>query len=243
MDRILTAKVLAARLGTSVPRIHRAVAEGLAIPVSVSSRNALIFDPGAERVLRERWGALPSTLSSELTRPQTFALAALSRRPHGLRSARAVAVEAGLSPTAALRALKSLQSRGLIERQTHRVVRGEVVDIQVWEVSWRSLLWQRLATSVAGVVLPSPRRLLRSHRLTQVPGRLGHLFWDVNRESLRVVRHQEFVIRRILASDDGEAWAWLIDAYRPEEIRAAIASDRAIEGRRRPFANVLAAAS
>ena len=224
MDMILTARALAARLGTSVPRIHRAVAEGLVVPVSISSRKALIFDPDAERVLRKRWGALPSTLSRELGRPETFALAALSRRPNGLRSARAVADEAGLSPTAAARALNSLQSRGIIERPRHRVLRGAVVDIQVWEVNWRSPLWQRLATSVADVVLPSPRRLPRSHRLTQVPGRLGHLFWDVNRESLRVMRHQEFVIRRILASDDVEAWAWLIDAYRPEEIRAAIAS-------------------
>jgi acetolactate synthase regulatory subunit len=73
--------------------------------------------------------------------------------------------------------------------------------------------------------------------------RLGHLFWDVNRESLRVTRHRNFIIRRILGADDVEAWSWLMDTYHGDEILQAVASSRAIEARRRPFAEALAAAA
>ncbi len=243
MDGLRTAAELAGRLGTSVPRVHRAVADGIVTPAASALGGALLFTPEAERELLDRWGSLPTGWPDEIGRSEAFVLAALRKRPRGLRSFRAVATEAGLSPTTAGKALEALRRRGLVALTLRRVVEGTVGEVATWEINWRSADWAALASQVAKVVLPSRTGLRRDARPTHVPVRLGHLFWDVNRESLRVTRHRNFIIRRILGADDVEAWSWLMDTYHGDEILQAVASSRAIEARRRPFAEALAAAA
>ena len=51
-----------------------------------------------------------------------------------------------------------------------------------------------------------------------VPGTLRRLFWDVRLSSLSVVRHQEFILARILEFGDSDALRWLFKTYPREQM-------------------------
>lgn len=149
-----------------------------------------------------------------------MALAALSRRPLGLRSARAVARVAGISPTTAGRALAALTERGVVTRVSVRVTEGTIRDISVWTIVWRSPEWQRVAGTVGLTVLPTGPPERPSNR---VPARLWHLFWDTDPRALRLDRNGAYIVDRVLRANDLPALSWMARTVDADSLRKAAA--------------------
>src|SRR5579863_5496244 len=91
-------------LGTSLPRVQRAIRD-LGIVTTIEGRGRRLT-MAQLTALRRRLGYAPRIAG--LTREETFVLAALNLRPLGVRSVRAVARAASVSPTAAGRAVAHL---------------------------------------------------------------------------------------------------------------------------------------
>src|SRR6185436_11591846 len=99
-DDAISAAEAARRLGTTIPRVKRAVAR-LELPVERGPGGRVGIDPDTfERLQAELGTARPL---EGLTRVQAAVLAALDAAPLGLVSARAVASRAGVAPTSARR--------------------------------------------------------------------------------------------------------------------------------------------
>jgi len=203
MDGFLVGE-LSALLGVPPQRLYRAAKEeGLA---KVPGRRLRLPAGTAARWLR-RWGSVPEAVrSTGLTREEAFVLAALSRSPLGLRSARSVARRASVTPTTAVKALASLERRGLVEERVERIVEGRVTETAVWRLNWRSPEWRRIAKATGSVVLPQPHAHPRLQR--SVPSRFAHLFWNEDTSHLDVERDGVTIAERILSSTDAEAIAW-----------------------------------
>jgi MarR family len=199
----LTSSQVARELGTTVPRVLRAVRRGEVTPMRRGNR--VLFDAEAVGRLRRRWGFAP--VIPGLTREDILVLAALGRRPFGLRSARSVARAAGVSPTTAGSSLRRLAAQGYVERKTVRVAEGEARDVAVWVVRWSGPSWLRVAGTVGRATLPAQATPPAGDG--RVRGRLGHLFWNEDLEDLDMGRHASLVADRILRSEDPEAHAWM----------------------------------
>ena len=236
MDRVLTTSEAARELGTSVPRILRAARGGQVASVRRGTRTLLTAQSVEE--LRRRWGWTPP--HEELTREELLVLAALSRRPRGVRSARRVARYAGASPTTASATLRRLADRGFVERSTVTEVAGAVRDVQVWLIRWDAQPWQRVAGEVGRVTLPtSPDGRDRDAR---VPSRLAHVFWNTDVRELTVDDHAVLIAGRILRSADPEALAWMTRNVPPDAIADATRG-RGLDRRSAALGRVLAGAA
>src|SRR6266700_1094121 len=104
----------AAALGTSVPRVRRAV-DRLGMSAERTASGVFRLTPRQVDELARELGASPSV--PELSRVEIRVLAALSRSPRGVASVREAARRAGVSPTAAAPALARLASSGLTARR------------------------------------------------------------------------------------------------------------------------------
>jgi excisionase family DNA binding protein len=205
----LTSGQVARELGTTVPRVLRAVRDGV-VP-TLRRGNRFLFDAEAVEQLRRRWGTAPAIPG--LTREDVLVLAALGRRPFGLRSARAVARAAGVSPTTAGSSLRRLVDQGYLARRTIRVAEGDVRDVAVWTVRWTGAPWLRVAETVGQAALPAgpvPATRPGQEADGRVPPRLGHLFWNEDLQGLDLDRNAGLVADRILRSEDPEAHAWML---------------------------------
>lgn len=167
--------------------------------------------------------------------------AVLSRRPFGVRSTRAVARLAGVSPTTAGRALHALSRDRIVCRRVDEVAEGNVTQLAVWTIDWRSPAWHAIAGQVGRVrtetLSPSP-----SLAALRVPQRLAHLFWNADLDCVDAHKHGSYVASRILRADDCQALGWLARHLHPDAIRAA-ASSRGLDPRRAVLAKLLAATS
>lgn len=175
-----------------------------------------------------------------LSREEVRVLAVLGRRPLGLRSARAVARAAGMSPTAASRTLKRLQHQGLVKRQKRRVVLGRVVDVEVWQANVTDRRWQQLSPVLDRVVFPD--LWVEETSDSKVPSWLRHLFWNVDVARLDVKSDGAFIAGRVLASEDAQAHAWAATNLASDAFEAA-GSQRGLDPRRVALAANLAARS
>lgn len=202
-------------LGVPEPRIYRAIAKGLVEP---DPSGHLRLSPEAVAGLLRRWGWVPDELrGGPISREEVFVLAALSRSPLGLRSARSVARRASIAPATAVKALGSLLTKGLVQERPQQVVEGGVTDINVWTLCWRAPGWKAVAPIVARVVLPAPGK--RAPRQRSVPSRFAHLFWNEDTAQLDVDRNGTMIAERILGSGDAEAIAWAGSAISPSSLR------------------------
>lgn len=236
MDTTLSTAEVAAALGTSVPRVHRAVEKGLVhrLPGRGTARG-LRFSASAVGELRRVWGEAPKVPG--LTRENVLILAALARRPRGVRSARVLAREAGVSPTTASATLRRLRDQGYVAASTLRAVEGRAIDAPVWSVRWTAPQWRRIAPVVGGAVLPS-RTDVATAPPARVPRRLWHLFWDVDPAVIETRAHGAYIADRVLRSSDNDGLAWAAQVV-PAATWRAVARRRGLTDSQRRLARAL----
>ena len=169
MDTHSAAEV-ARTLGTSTPRVVRAAAR-LGLRARAANGRFALTRPMVAR-LRDELGVTARV--SGLSPTEVRVLAALSRAPLGLASARVVAGQAGVSPTAATNALRALERGGLIRREATVIAAGRARPVQLLHANRHSERWSELSPALAAVRPPRRRR----GRERRVPARLQHLFWN-----------------------------------------------------------------
>ncbi|MEO6944782.1 MAG: MarR family transcriptional regulator [Lacisediminihabitans sp.] len=217
MDSELTAPELARELGVSLPAAHRLLdRHGISAPGKGRVRKAprtLLDDTLDER------GAVPVVFSG-MSKSQMRVLAALSRAPLGLGSARQVAERAGVSPTVASRELTTLEAQGLAHRQERTVAADRARVRAFWTTDLRS--WPgSLMQAVNQTVLPRAKRR-RSKVATRIPARFGHLFWNADFSKLSPAVDASYIAGRMLASPNVGAWAWALENLPDDGIDTAL---------------------
>jgi DNA-binding MarR family transcriptional regulator len=230
MDTTMSAAALARELGTSLPRVVRAI-ERLGLEVRQDNGRMALRTTDVGR-LREELGDSPPRVPG-LTPTEVAVLAALARAPLGLTSARTVAERAGLSPTTASCAIKSLCSQGLVSVKRHTLPAGRARTFELIRVDYGSPRWQQLAGIIAGAH-PRPRR--RRTSTDSVPPRLRHLFWNTAPSQLDTEHAGGYIARRLLSIADPEGLAWGAANLSAEDWRHA-ARTRGISAQRRALAH------
>ncbi|WP_298345992.1 hypothetical protein [Ferrimicrobium sp.] len=154
------------------------------------------------------------------SREELFVLNVLLRRPFGLRSGRLVARHAGISPTTALKALNSLERRGMVEHRHELVAEGVPKEVTVWvfrvEPYW---LTDAIGLQIRNTIPPAPR--LRTQRDTRVPQHFKHLFWNADLRELNTKDHGSAIAIAVLEQDNPHALAWAIQNLSPEAFAIA----------------------
>ena len=188
-------------LGTSAPRVSRAV-DRLGMRVDRTASGMFRLTQGQVDELARELGAMPALPG--LSQVEVKVLAALSRSPRGVASVREAARRAGVSPTAASRALVRLASDGLITVTPMMLARGHAAEATVYEVRFGSPQWLELAPAIGRVRLP----VRHERRAKRVPPYLLHLFWNVAPAQLDVDSSSPFIARRLITSFDPDGLAW-----------------------------------
>lgn len=229
MDTTISAAALARELHTTIPRIVRAI-ERLGL-VARRDNGRVALTPSDADLLRTNLGISPPRVPG-LTPTATKVLAALSRAPLGLTSARIVARRAGVSPTAAGHAIDLLRTRGLVTVQQRTLPAGRARRFDVISLDYRSPAWQELAGAIATVQTPTPESHSAARR---VPPRLRHLFWNTAPSQLDTRHSGPYIARRLLSTGDPDGLAWGLANLTPDDWRHASAT-RGITPRRRAMA-------
>lgn len=226
---------MAHALGVSIPTVRRAV-ERLGLQPASTPGGHLRLSCTELAALRAHLGAVPTIPG--LTRTEVLVLAALARSPLGLRSERAVARAASVSPTAAGRALKVLLDGGIVRCDQRTLAEGRAVSATVWRID-AGPAWYAIADQVGTTTLPAP---CRAPTATGVPRRFWHLFWNADPAALDIERDGAVIAVRILLGDDLEALAWACTHLPPDALRHA-AGNRGADDRIRSLVdNVVDAA-
>ncbi len=237
IDRSWSTPEIAAILGTSVPRVHRAL-KALGLSPTSGPKGHLALTSRQVTSLRDYLGQVPR--DTGFTREELFVLRTLYVHPLGLRSARAVARHAGVSPTTAAKVLVTLRERSFVEKRAVRVVEGQVVDITVWRLRlypyWLTHdVHSALAATHPPVPAPGPG-------VDHLPARFSHLFWNAPAESWRVPEHAGAIATTILEHTDTEALAWAAQTLPTGAFRKAERDRRGTSPRIRQLAHNLAEA-
>jgi DNA-binding Lrp family transcriptional regulator len=220
-------------LGTSAPRVRRAM-DRLAIPVEHVASGALRLTSSQVAALARELGVTPPVPG--LSRVEVQVLAALSRSPRGVASIREAARRAGVSPTAATRALARLSSEGLITQTPMTIARGHATEVTVYRVQFGSPRWLALAPVIAQVHMPDRPEPANVKR---VPPHLLHLFWNTAPAQLDVAASGPFIARRLITSFDPDGLAWGT-ANLPASAWEHAAAARGLEPAQRALAHNLA---
>lgn len=234
MDTYSSGRVARA-IGVSVPRLHRAV-ERLGLNPSTTPGGHLRLSGGDVRAIVRVLGAVPP--AAGMSRAAMQVVVALSRSPLGLRSGRAVARRAGLSPTGADRLLGELVAAGLVVKEHRRFVEGGITEGDLWRINWASPDWPAIAPVAGRAVLATRRPHQPPDRF---PRRLGHLFWNAEVASIEPARHGDYLAGRLLLAHDAQGLAWAASNLSPASLRAA-GRLRNVPGPTRALAENLAAA-
>ncbi len=188
-------------LGTSAPRVLRALAD---IGAEVQRGRPATLTVEQVEELRARLGSMPAV--DGLSRTETLVAAALARSPLGLVSQRAVARRAGVSPTAAGRALRCLREKGLVDVQERLLPGRRAHPATVICANYAAPEWSRIAGSLARV--RRPEQTIPATRAVRVPPSLDYLLWDTAESQKDVRRAGGYVARRLLQTEDPEGLAW-----------------------------------
>lgn len=202
---------LARELGTSVPRITRAV-ERLGIDARQANGRFAFTREQSDRI-RRALGIMPRI--DGLTRSETVILATLRSAPFGLVSRRAVARRSGLSPTTVGRALKSLTSSGLVEQASETIGAGRAREVTAWRANVTHPRWPELDAALDGVHSPDRPKPAAD----KVPRHLRHLFWNTAESQLDVNHAGSYIARRLLQTMDIQGLAWGAQVLKPEDWR------------------------
>jgi hypothetical protein len=201
MDTFSAAEA-ARRLDTSVPRVQRAIGRLGLDGVRGRGGRVRLSERQLEE-LRLELGVVPRV--DGLSRVETRVLAALARSPRGLVSARAVARRAGVSPTAAGAAVRSLSRRGLVRKEREWVASGRAREQELIRAEVTAADWPKLAPRLAAVTLPGSPPVPRP---TGLPSRLAHLFWNADPNRIDVRTHGGYLAERLLSTGDLDGLAW-----------------------------------
>ncbi len=206
---------LARELKTSPPRVSRAIDR---LGIAARTPNGRIaLNPSQAEEVRRALGTIPEVAG--LSRPEVRALAALHDAPFGLVSARAVARRSGLSPTAASKALSSLQRKALVTHREETIAAGRAREAKIWRANRTHKRWPSLAAALGGVRAPRPPAVEPSS--TRVPPHLRHLFWNTADSQLDARTAGPYIARRLLRSMDLQGLAWGTGAIAGSDWRAA----------------------
>ena len=200
MDMLSAAQV-ARDLGTSIPRVVRAIDR-----IGIEARSAsgrYEITPAMVDQIRDALGVaaiVPGRSAAEVR-----VLAALESAPFGLVSLRAVARRAAVSPTTASKIVRALEQEGIAVRVRRGVAApGRVIQADVVYADTRSPLWEDLSPALSRV--RPARRTARRDRV--VPSRLRHLFWNTARSQLRVSTSGSYIAQRLLTTKSLEGISW-----------------------------------
>ena len=171
-----------------------------------------------------------------LSKVETRVLAALARAPRGLLSVRAVARRAGVSPTAAGAAVRSLTGRGFVRTEREWVASGRARELELIRAEVTAADWPELAPQLAAVALPAG---LAEPRPTRVPTRLAHLYWNADPSRIDVRTQGGYLAERLLSSQDLDGLAWGSRALTGADGEQA-ARNRGLSARQRALAHNLA---
>ena len=196
-----SASAVASMLGTSTPRVLRAI-HRLRMLASKSAAGAYEITPAQLDTLRAELG---DAIAVGLTRVQARVLAALARSPRGLASIRSVARRAGVSPTAAGRALDTLTQAGLARATKQTLALGRATPVVVYSAVVDHPRWHELAPALAKVSIPP---LPEQVQAQTVPYYLRHLFWNTAKSQLDVTTSAPFIAKRLLSTGDLDGLAW-----------------------------------
>jgi hypothetical protein len=174
-----------------------------------------------------------------LSRTQARVIAALARSPRGLASARAVAARAGVSPTAASRAIHELEERGLVKRERTWIAAGHAREVELFTANVMAPQWPDLAPRLDAI---EPPRRGKPTRHRRVPKYLEHLFWNTAQSQLEVDRAGGYIARRLIQTGDLDGLAWGAEQLGPDAWREA-ARARGLRPQQRALAENLAAAA
>ncbi len=204
-------------LGVSVPTIHRAIAR-LGLEPRRGSKGHLRLNEQDVRSLLGDLGRAPRL--DGFSREELFVLCVLQKRPFGLRSGRLVARHAGISPTTALKVLKSLEKRGMVEHRYEMVAEGVVKEISVWVLRVESYwITDAIASQIRSTIPPAPG--LNTQIDMKVPRRFKHLFWNADVAELNTKDHGPAIAIAVLEQDNPHALAWAIQNLSPEAFAVA----------------------
>lgn len=226
----------ARRLGTSSPRVRRAI-DRLAMPVERDSAGVFQLTGGQVDQLAAELGVMPPARALSMPHTDAQVLAAMSRSPRGVTSAREAARRAGVSPTAAGRALSRLANRGLIQKAPMMLARGRASEVSVYRVRFASQEWLSIAPQIARIRLRTRRDRPRASR---VPPRLLHLFWNSAPSQLGIAASAPYIARRLITTFDPDGLAWGA-ANLPASAWEHAALTRGLEPTKRALARNLAA--
>ena len=232
----ISAREAARRIGTSVPRVTRAIdRSGMRVRRGPNGRVRLT-EPQFER-LRAVLGTDAEVPG--LSRTQARVLAALARSPRGLGSARAVAARAGVSPTAASTSVSELERRGLVNRERTWIAAGKAREVDLLSANVTAPEWPELASRLAVIERPRRGKVARPRR---VPRYLQHLFWNTAPSQLDVDRAGGYIARRLIQTGDLDGLAWGAEYLDANAWREA-ARTRGLRPEQRALANNLAGAA
>lgn len=216
-DELYPIKHVAGWLGVSVPTIHRAIAR-LGLEPCRGYKGHLRLSRQDVRALLADLGRAPRV--EGFSREELFVLNVLYKRPFGLRSGRLVARHAGISPTTALKVLKSLEQRGMVEHRHEVVAEGVSKEISGWILRvgpyW---ITDAIASEIRSTIPPAPE--LKTQRDTKVPRRFKHLFWNADLAELNTKDHGAAIAIAVLEQDNPHALAWAIQNLSPEAFAVA----------------------
>lgn len=211
MDLCWSTVQVAGYLGTSLPRVSRAI-QYLGLSVRRTDRGWVRLSRPDIDMLLKYLGKYP--VNSCFTREEMFVLAVLWNRPFGVESMRFLSECAGISPVATGNALKKLASQGLVERTVRRVMRLRVENILIWKLNIRSVLANHeLVQNIGNTVVPL--RPLRSNSCEpgqgcQIPGVFRSMFWNADFDRLNTQTNARMIATRVVEQMNLNALAWAI---------------------------------
>jgi hypothetical protein len=208
----------------------------LGIPGAPGARGKMLSRDDLE-ALRGDLGGAP--IVDGVSRAQLRVLAALSRRPLGVRSARALARAASISPTVASRLLNDMVQEGLVTVRSTTLAEGKAMVADVYTLNRKHAQWRFLAETVRQVQLPVPPPAAPAKI---VPVRLRHHFWNARLSALRVPENASYVAGRLVLSHDPEAVSWALAHLDATSIEK-VAESRGLSGGERRWVRVVARAA
>lgn len=195
----LSAAEIAASLGTSIPRVQRAIGR---LGLHGDGRKRPRYTAKQAERLRRELGVAPRIPG--FTPTEVKVLAALAKAPRGLASVRVLAARAGLSPTAASNAFTALEARGLVMREQALFAAGRAKAVEVLKANPSAAQWPELDCALAKTVPPEAP----TTPAKRVPAHLRHLFWNTAPSQMDLADSGPYIARRLIAEGDIEGLGW-----------------------------------